>query len=248
MTLFLTNDDGLGAPGLDALESELGKYHEVWTVAPDREMSAQSHSITLNEGLKLERFPNRRFSVRGTPVDCVNLGLQAVLPVTPELVISGINKGPNLGTDILYSGTCAAAREASLRGIPSISVSYASFKGPWEYERTATFVAENLSRLLELWTPDTFININWPEKAEPGCKVIFARPGKRRYMDEMVSFRSPRGGEYWFLQPAAIESSEEEGTDTLTIHQGDISVSSVAVEPALAQMPAIHDSMEWRGL
>lgn len=248
MTLFLTNDDGLGAPGLDALEYELSKDHDVWTIAPDREMSGQSHSITLNEGLKLKRFPNQRFSVRGTPVDCVNLGLQAVLPAPPDLVISGINKGPNLGTDILYSGTCAAAREASLRGLPSIAVSFASFTGPWEYEKTASFVADNLSGLFEMWSEDSFININWPENTAPGCKVVYTKPGKRRYKDEMVSFRSPRGGEYWFLQPAAIESSKEEGTDTLTIQQGDISICSVAVEPGLAQLPAIHDRMEWRGL
>ena len=133
MILLLTNDDGLGAPGLDALESKLRNVHDVWTIAPVREMSGQSHSITLNEGLKLNRFPDRRFAVHGTPVDCVNLGFQAVMPRLPDLVISGINKGPNLGTDILYSGTCAAAREAALRGVPSVAVSFASLTGPWEY-------------------------------------------------------------------------------------------------------------------
>lgn len=248
MTLLLTNDDGLGAPGLDALEYELGKNHDIWTVAPELEMSGQSHSITLLEGLKLERFPDRRFSVRGTPVDCVNLGLQTLLPAPPDLVVSGINKGPNLGTDILYSGTCAAAREASLRGIPSIAVSFASFTGPWEYAKVAVFIAANLSGLLEMCTGESFININWPEKIGPDSKVVYARPGRRRYKDEMVSFRSPRGGEYWFLQPAAIESSEEEGTDTRTIQQGDISISLIAVEPVLAQESTFHDRMEWRGL
>lgn len=248
MILLLTNDDGLEAPGLSALERELCDSHEVWTVAPDREMSGQSHSITLNEGLKLTRKEERRFSVRGTPVDCVNLSFQALLPRLPDLVISGINKGPNLGTDILYSGTCAAAREAVLRGVPSIAVSFASLTGPWEYGGTASFIAENLENFLELWDENCFININWPagHPGEPGVRIT--RPGKRRYKDEMVSFRSPRGGEYWFLQPASIESSDEAGTDTRTVIDGDISVGPVAVEPTLALNHAIHDRMLWRGL
>ncbi len=248
MILLLTNDDGIDAPGLDALEIELRKSHEVWTLAPELEMSGQSHSITLNEGLKLKRLPERRFSVRGTPVDCINIGVQAVLPQMPDLVISGINKGPNLGTDILYSGTCAAAREASLRGIPSISVSFASFTGPWAYDRTASFIAENLGNLAGMWNEGNFININWPENPGPELKVEITRPGVRRYKDEMVSFKSPRGGEYWFLQPASIESSRDEGTDTRAILDGNISIGSIAVEPVLAQMNSFHARMEWRGI
>ncbi|MCK5249278.1 MAG: 5'/3'-nucleotidase SurE [Spirochaetaceae bacterium] len=248
MILLLTNDDGLNAPGLEALENELRNTHDVWTVAPDREMSGQSHSITLNEGLKLNRFPDQRFAVHGTPVDCVSLSFQALLPGLPDLVISGINKGPNLGTDILYSGTCAAAREAALRGIPSVAVSFASFTGPWEYGKVASFLSGNLGNLINMWDEDCFININWPANYQAESRVVITRPGKRRYKDERVSFRSPRGGEYWFMQPAAIASSDDDGTDSRTIINGDISVSPVAVEPSLAPSSSIHDKMEWRGI
>lgn len=248
MVLLLTNDDGLGAPGLDALEIALGGEHDVWMVAPDREMSGQSHSITLSEGLKLHRYSDRRFSVRGTPVDCINLAFQGLLGSLPDLVISGINKGPNLGTDILYSGTCAAAREASLRGVPSLAASFASFTGPWLYQDTARFISDNLEMFLELWDTDRFINLNWPENPPFKPKVQITKPGQRRYRDEMVSYRSPRGGEYWFLHPAAIESSDSEGTDTRAVADGNISVTPVAIEPTLAPLSPVHDKMEWRGI
>ncbi|MCK5736006.1 MAG: 5'/3'-nucleotidase SurE [Spirochaetaceae bacterium] len=249
MILLLTNDDGLGSPGLHALEEALKASHEIWVIAPDKEMSGQSHSITLNEGLKISRFSDeRRIAVHGTPVDCVNIAFQAIMPCLPDLVISGINKGPNLGTDILYSGTCAAAREASLRAVPSVAVSFASFTGPWEFGRAASFISGNLQNLIQMWDEDRFLNINWPENYRQDSKISITRPGKRRYKDELVSFRSPRGGEYWFLQPAAIESSDIEGTDTQSIMNGDISISPIAVEPVLAPKPIIHDMIDWRGV
>lgn len=247
MVILLTNDDGLGAPGLTALENVLAPDHEIWTVAPDREMSGRSHGITLNEGLKLLRHPDRHFAVRGTPVDCVNLALQALFDSPPDLCISGINRGPNLGTDIVYSGTCAAAREASFRGVPSVAVSYASFRGPWNYRDTAGFVGDNLENLMSLCGPDRFVNVNWPEKSSGPPGVEMTGPGRRRYLDEMVRFTSPRGGEYWFLQPASIESSDEEGTDTRAVHDGRISVSAIALEPGLAPTGDIHDKLVWRG-
>jgi len=249
MFLLITNDDGLGAPGLTALEDALGDDHEVWVLAPEKEMSGQSHSITLNEGLKISRLPEeRRFAVHGTPVDCVNLAFQAILPRKPDMVISGINKGPNLGTDILYSGTCAAARESVLRGVPALSVSYASFTDPWNFRDTALFISKNLQSLKNLWSEDSFININWPEEYRGESSIEFTRPGKRRYMDEMVNFRSPRGGDYWFLQPAAIESSNEKGTDTRAVADGCISISTISAEPTLALTPSSHDMIVWRGV
>ena len=247
MVILLTNDDGLGAPGLTALEEILSPEHEIWTVAPDREMSGRSHGITLNEGLRLVRHPDRRFAVRGTPVDCVNLAMQAIFESPPDLCISGINKGPNLGTDIVYSGTCAAAREAAFRGVPSIAVSYASFKGPWQYADTAGFIGGNLDNLMTLCGPDRFVNVNWPPAGTRRPDVEMTGPGRRRYLDEMVQFNSPRGGEYWFLQPASIESSDEAGTDTRAIRDGRVSVSAIALEPGLAPIDDIRDKLVWRG-
>jgi len=254
MNIFLTNDDGLGSPGLNALENELGKKHSLWTVAPEKEMSGQSHSITLIEGLKLNRVSENRFSVRGTPVDCINLGFQAVIPSKPDLMISGINRGPNLGTDIVYSGTCAAAREAGLRGIPSIAVSCSSMKGPWNYSEAAAFIAENLENFLELWQPDVFLNINWPDNSgnkKNKKKVRLTFPGKRRYKDKLISFVSPRGDEYWFLEPASVISEDAEGSDSHAVNNGDISISRVFLEPAAVYNSSdneLHDKISWEGL
>jgi len=249
MIILLTNDDGYEAPGLKAMEEALDDSHDIWILAPEREMSGQSHSITLTEGIKISRFPGeQRFSVHGTPVDCVNLASRALLPRPPDLVISGINKGPNLGTDILYSGTCGAAREAALMGIPALAVSFASLTGPWEYGPAASFIADNLQILTGLCDSDSFVNINWPEGPQRNRNVVFSRPGRRRYLDEMVSFSSPRGGEYWFLQPAGIESSDEPGTDTRSIKDGRISISVIAAEPVSATEQLIHDMISWRGI
>jgi len=251
MNIFLTNDDGLGSPGLNALENELGKKHSLWTVAPEKEMSGQSHSITLIEGLKLNRVSENRFSVRGTPVDSVNLGFQAVIPSKPDLMISGINRGPNLGTDIVYSGTCAAAREAGLRGIPSIAVSCSSMKGPWNYTEAAAFIAENLENFLELWQPDIFLNINWPDNFSGNSRVRLTYPGKRRYKDKLISFVSPRGDEYWFLEPASVISEDTEGSDAQAVNIGDISISKILLEPASVYKSSdenLHDKISWGGL
>lgn len=247
MTLLLTNDDGLDAPGLDALERSLRTEHELWVVAPDREKSGTSHGITLLEGIKVLQHGDNRFSVRGTPADCINIALQAVLPVFPDFVISGINKGPNLGTDIVYSGTCAAAREASLHSLPSMAASLATLTGPWNYTPVARFISENLENLFSFWTESGFLNLNFPSFLSPGSVPKITRPGRRRYLDEMVCFRSPRGGDYWFFQPASIESSDEDGTDTRSIMDGEISLSLVNAEPTPAPIASIHDTMEWRG-
>ncbi|MCG8452852.1 MAG: 5'/3'-nucleotidase SurE [Spirochaetales bacterium] len=230
MTILLTNDDGLGAPGLEALRNELIPHHDVWVVAPESEMSGRSHGITLHEGLKVHSEGSQCFAVRGTPVDCVNLALSALMPLAPDLVISGINKGPNLGTDILYSGTCAAAREAVIRGVCGIAVSLATQAAPWDYGDAAKFVSQGIAHWSQDWDSHCFWNINVPD-SKGALEVRQTVPGTRKYHNEMVCFRSPRGGEYWFLQPASIESSDKEGTDTRAIQDGCISIGQVLVEP-----------------
>ena len=180
-------------------------------------------------------------------MDCVNLALQALFDSPPDLCLSGVNKGPNLGTDIVYSGTCAAAREAAFRGVPAVAVSYASFRAPWRFADTARFVGRNLDNLMTLCGPERFVNVNWPENAAGIPEVEMTAPGRRRYQDEMVQFTSPRGGEYWFLQPASVESSDDPGTDTRAVRDGRISVSAIALEPGLAPTGDIRDKLVWRG-
>src|SRR6266850_3234732 len=143
MIILVCNDDGIHSEGLHALEAALAKIGETYTVAPDREQSAVSHSLTLHRPLRIDEIAPRRFAVNGTPTDCVNLAVKGFLPIRPQLVISGINKGANLGDDITYSGTVSAAIEGSLLGIPSMAISLATTdgRGPFEFGAAAEFAA-----------------------------------------------------------------------------------------------------------
>jgi len=166
MKILLTNDDGYSSEGILALERALGTDHEVWTMAPDSERSGMSHSMSLRHPLKIRKLADRRYSCSGTPADCVILAAHGVIPFVPDVVVSGINRGPNLGTDLIYSGTAAAARQATLNGIPGIAVSLATYTGPFRYDALANLVADRLDYLVSLWAPDVFVNLNAPEEPE----------------------------------------------------------------------------------
>lgn len=135
MKILLTNDDGIKSLGLRALQDVLGGEHEVWTVAPDRERSGSSHCISIKNPVRFHQVEERQFACGGTPADCVLFSCLGALPERPDLVISGINLGPNIGTDIIYSGTAAAARQAALMDIPAVAISQATFTAPFYFER-----------------------------------------------------------------------------------------------------------------
>src|ERR1700741_5359712 len=141
MIILVSNDDGIHSEGLHALEKALTAVGEIYTIAPDREQNAVSHALTLHRPLRIEEIAPRRFAVNGTPTDCVNLAVKGFLPVRPQLVVSGINKGANLGDDITYSGTVSAAIEGSLLGIPSIAMSLVLKEKPHHFEAAAEFAA-----------------------------------------------------------------------------------------------------------
>ena len=140
MIILVSNDDGIHSEGIRALEEALAAIGEIYTVAPDREQSAVSHSLTLHRPLRIEEIAPRRFAVNGTPTDCVNLAVKGFLPVRPHLVVSGINTGPNLGSDITYSGTVSAAMEGVVSGVPAIAVSLADYYD-WDFAYGASFAA-----------------------------------------------------------------------------------------------------------
>src|SRR5678810_1065929 len=148
-SILLTNDDGIAAPGLEALGRALEKVGEVTVIAPDREQSASSHALTLHRPLRVNRHEERRYSVDGTPTDCVNLGILNLLTTRPRLVVSGINRGMNLGDDITYSGTVAAAFEGTLLGIPSFAVSQDVENGEEVFDRAAAVAALLARRILD---------------------------------------------------------------------------------------------------
>src|SRR5215467_3569818 len=152
MVILLSNDDGIQSEGLIALEESLRPIGEIYTVAPDRAQSSMSHALTLHRPLRVHEIAPRRMSVDGTPVDCVKLALTGLLPVRPNLVVSGINKGPNLGDDIIYSGTVSAAIEAALLGVPAIAVSLVTFKD-FDFRGAAEFTAHLDSQIQQRGIP-----------------------------------------------------------------------------------------------
>jgi 5'-nucleotidase len=195
--LLLSNDDGVHAPGLAALAAAFPD-DEVWIVAPDREQSASSHSISLHRPLRVVELGPRRFSVDGTPTDAVYMGLNLVLKDRrPDLVISGVNHGPNLGTDVLYSGTVAAAMEGAILGCHAIAVSLAS-PPPHECQHAARLAAALARRLRQSPPPSPILlNVNVPSGPVKGYR--FSRLGRRTYGNEVVENRDPRGRPYYWI-------------------------------------------------
>jgi 5'-nucleotidase len=231
MRILVTNDDGIHAEGLKVLVSELAVENEVFVLAPDQERSGISHAMTLRNPGKVRRLGEREYSCSGTPADCVILACLGAIPFAPEIVVSGINRGPNLGTDIVYSGTCGAARQATLAGLPGIAVSCASFRDPLRYAAAASFVSRHLARLSELCGPYAFMNVNAPSSDERALPGEWSLPSSRRYKDHLKSFEAPDGYTYCFLADGNIETREGSGTDHGAVAAGKVSVSAVLVQP-----------------
>jgi len=235
MIILLSNDDGIQSEGLTALEESLRKVGdirgEIYTVAPDRAQSSMSHALTLHRPLRVHELAARRLAVDGTPVDCVKLSLTGLLPVKPDLVISGINKGPNLGDDIIYSGTVSAAIEGALLGIPAIAVSLVTFKD-FDFRAAAEFTATLVERIAERGIPSkTLLNVNVPAIPKNEIKGWRAtRMGKRHYSETIVERVDPRGGKYYWIGGDDLGFADEDGTDCKTVHEGYISVTPLQVD------------------
>ncbi len=231
MIILVSNDDGIQSEGIMALEESLRSLGEIYTVAPDRVQNTMSHALTLHRPLRVKEMGPRRFAVDGTPTDCVKLALSGLLPVRPNMVVSGINKGPNLGDDIMYSGTVSAALEGTLLGIPSIAVSLGTFRD-FVFETAAEFTVALASRVLEKGVPrGTLLNVNVPpvpRKEVKGWK--FTRQGKRHYSEKIVERVDPRGGKYYWIGGDDLGFDQEEGTDCVAVHEGFISVTPLHVD------------------
>jgi 5'-nucleotidase len=230
MKILLTNDDGIHAEGLLALVKYLEKKHEVWVVAPDRNRSGVSHGITMAEPLKLCQLAENRFSCSGVPADCTFTAINGILNEYPDVVISGINKGPNLGTDIIFSGTAAAARQASFYGIPGIAVSLASFEEPLDYSALADFVSKNIEKLVTLCEKDIFLNINAASlDSYKGYKLTSL--SKRSYQDKVSLYNAPDGKFYSFFLGGEVESLGDDDSDEKATAQGYVSITRVLSQP-----------------
>ena len=231
MIILLSNDDGIQSEGLVALEEKLRNIGEIYIVAPDRAQSSMSHALTLHRPLRVNVLGQRRLAVDGTPVDCVKLALTGLLPVRPNLVISGINKGPNLGDDIIYSGTVSAAIEGALLGIPAIAVSLVTFKD-FDFRAAAEFTATLVQRIAEREIPPkTLLNVNVPPLPKEDLKGWrVTRMGKRHYSETIVERVDPRGGKYYWIGGDDLGFANDDGTDCQAVHDGYISVTPLQVD------------------
>jgi 5'-nucleotidase len=234
MHLMLSNDDGIDAAGLHALRRAIGEARPEWklsVVAPDREQSASSHALTLTQPLRIEERGERAWAVTGTPTDCVLVGYENILAGdSPDAVLSGINHGPNLGEDVHYSGTVAAAFEGRLLGLPSIALSLGSRE--LRFGAAEAFVREHLVRWLEDGLPrDTLLNVNIPSGSREEIKGIrTCRLGSRRYSDVVVKKEDPRGRAYFWIAGDHRMVSGEPDTDLALVRDGWISVSPLLVD------------------
>ena len=247
MNILLTNDVGSSSPHFKALAARLFQEHEVWVFAPSQEQSACSHSITLRGPLAVKEEKERWYSCSGTPVDCVFLALKGYIPITFDLVISGINPGPNLGTDIIYSGTAAGAREGAILGKPSLAVSINSKNNSPDIGFYVEFIAKNLENLKHLWKPGCFININFPKQVKNNTHIEITIPGKRIYNDKLIQFPGPDGYTYCFFK-GEPDSATEEGSDHYAVEANNISISLISVHPVHQNADKLFHTLSfWKG-
>jgi 5'-nucleotidase len=234
MNILLTNDDGYQAEGINYLKNYFEKKGEkVFIVAPDMEKSGTGHSITLKDAIRLVYQKDNVWALRGTPADCVILATIGLLNEKIDIVISGINHGPNIGRDIHYSGTAACARQGGFSGIPSIALSMNAWKGPYHFEIAGDFLDKHFKMLIDNFTAEYFYNINFPNIPVGKINGIRqTRPCKRHYyQDTLVHFDSPTQGRYYWVDGAAPVYELEDGTDAKALKEGFISVSPVKVFP-----------------
>ena len=238
MRILVTNDDGIHAPGLKVLEQIAAQFSEdVWVCAPSEEQSGAGHSLTLNQPVRLKLFGDKRFAVTGTPTDSVMMALREVMDTPPDLILSGVNRGANLGDDITYSGTVSAAIEGALAGIPSIALSqvYAreGMADAVPFDAARAWALRAIQPLLDsAMPPRTVFNINFPPINASQVKGIRAvRQGFHDYSrGSVVEGRDPRGYKYYWFGLNAIEHTLDHGTDLEAIDEGYISVTPLQLD------------------
>src|SRR3984893_4830188 len=222
--ILVTNDDGYRSEGLHALVQALRDVGEVTTVAPVLEASAVGHALTLRHPLRLESMSDRVFAVDGTPTDCVNIGLTQVFKGLPDLVVSGINKGWNLGDDITYSGTVAGALEAALLGAPAIAISLRATRGEYDFSYAARAAAAMAEAILRRPLPArTFLNINVPKGQPKGYRATVQ--AKRNHLTSVAERHDPKGRPYYWIEEGQNEWEPHDRSDYQAVRDGYVSVT-----------------------
>lgn len=244
MNILLSNDDGYRSPGLHALADALSRDAQVTVVAPDRDRSGASHSLTLDIPVRAEPVEPGLFRVFGTPTDCVHLALSGLLDHEPDLVVAGINHGPNLGDDVIYSGTVAAATEGRFLGLPAVAVSSCAFDP--QHLDAAADLAARLIRHLSAVVPDAglakdlhsvlfdaqmILNLNIPDRPAAAIRGLRAtRLGNRHKSEPMIPAQDPRGRPIYWVGPPGPEQDAGEGTDFAAVRAGYASVTPLQVD------------------
>jgi len=242
MRILLSNDDGYFAPGLAALAEALSGLAQVTVVAPERDRSGASNSLTLDRPLMLRQASNGFYYVNGTPTDCVHLAVTGMLDHMPDMVISGINHGANMGDDTIYSGTVAAATEGYLLGIPSIAVSLASHNAE-HFDTAARVVAELVQRIqTRPPTEPMLLNVNVPDRAWDALKGIrVTRLGKRHKAESVVKTTNPRGQTVYWVGAAGLAQDAGEGTDFHAVANGFVSITPLQMDlTRFSQMDSVN--------
>ncbi len=231
MLILVTNDDGVHSTGLIALFRAMKEIGDAYIVAPDRERSAVGHSLTLHRPLRIEQLREHVYSVNGTPTDAVVVGVNKVLPEKPDIVVSGINRGGNLGDDITYSGTVSAAIEGTILNIPSFAISVQGDKN-FHFDTAAFFAAMIVKYIVEKPLPyDTFLNVNVPNLPQSLVKGMkFTRQGKRVYDNSIQEVFSPRGERYYWIGGGVPYWEHADDTDINAVEAGYVSVTPIHLD------------------
>ena len=250
MRFLVTNDDGILAHGLSVLVRAAEPLGEVWVVAPDREQSATSHSLTLHHPLRPMKREERRWQVDGTPTDCVMLAVEALMPERPDFVLSGVNHGQNMGEDVLYSGTVAAAMEGLALGIPSLAFSFAGGDlraDTWLLDEQVALVSHLLRHVtaLDEFPADTLLNVNLPPV--PGSRVQgtrLTRLGRRVFSQSLQPMKDPWGRPiYWIGGGSATWAQSADDSDFRAIQEGYVSVTPLHLD--LTHVRALDRADSW---
>ncbi|MDR1318467.1 MAG: 5'/3'-nucleotidase SurE [Treponema sp.] len=251
MRILLTNDDGIDSRGLSLLARALREAgHRVFVVAPDSDRSGVSHSISfLREPCKLTEREKDTWSCSGTPADCVvvaSLGGVPELDGLPDLVVSGINRGANIGTDIVYSGTAAAARQGGLCGIPSLALSLVEGDS-WNWEGAVNFSLKHLAEIIAYRKPETFVNVNIPNIGEEPGGLVPAFPSLRCYTDRVDPYEAHDGSRYCFSTAGKIGTWPERGSDWDAVSRNLASMSAVFIHPVSLEEVITEKGRAWNG-
>lgn len=226
-TLLLTNDDGFLAEGIQQLKLRLALDYDIYVVAPDRERSAISMSLTIHQPLRVTRMADQEYAVNGTPVDCINIALRGVMPHWPDFIVSGMNMGENLCEDVLYSGTVAGAFTGRMYGVPALATSLIEDKktGAFDFEGGAEVTADVLAKLMPEKNTNIVYNLNIP--ARHNGKIMVTSFGMKGYQPSIVERTDPRGQKYFWIGTGYPESNAGEGTDLWAVNNGHISLSAL---------------------